>query len=591
MLNGSPLNAGPLNSLPAGGAVEPEYVVRGQAFVWALRLLVGGEDVTAQLTGTVAVDREEGAAGIAGFNLFIAPGTPVVPTDWIGRAVTLDYISTSAGETIEARRFTGQLSSPVWNPITWLLSCECSDQLQYRTEAMSISAIDALVGGLWSPDLYEPTVGRSHWDYAQERMRSRTASLDCSPTGAMRVTSWYAQAPHFVFGAGTTLYQSVDVELPDLGSITNRVEIEVSYRYPRLHELKSTYTWSHPHAQGAVGGFCGWRTWSTELPDTSMVEQAITDGGMVMVGQVGGFKLPLSMSDPCGDGNPWINTVDGLWLNVVVSGARRWTQAVTESYTLTLSTEEGEAEATQRISRDSASFEIESDRADDWANSLNREASQQTGIGDWSDTPGVLPPLEPGDLSDEARRAAAIQCLLERGRAEIVAAHRGATVSWQVPASLALGIDLTHTLSLDDQGARAVGKCRRIVDSFDLASGEAITTLSIAVMRGGGSSDPLVVPAAPDTSLPELPGGGGSLPTQLGGRQIDPYTGGTIGPYDEERMGFSGNYSVNDNEPAEHYPRRFDLQARDIPAEYRDERTASAEAAYRVGIPNDLLEL
>lgn len=573
MLNGSPLNAGPLNSLPGGG-FEPEYVVRGQSFVWGLRVLVAGVEVTAQLTGSVTVDREEGAAGIAGFALYLAPGAPVVPTDWIGRAVALDYISTKAGETTEVRRFTGQISGTTWSPITRLLNCECSDQLQYRVESMSIESIDALTSGYWSPDLYEPTTGRSHWDYALERMSTRTASLDCSASGALRVTSWYATAPHFVFGPGTTLYQSVEVDLAELGSITNRVEIEVSYRYPRLQQLIESYSWSHPYAQGALGGFCSWRVWSTELPDTSMIEGAVTGAGLTMIGRVGGFQLPLTMSDPCGDGSPWVNTVEGLWLNASASGGRRWVQTVTESYTLTLTTAEGEDSATQRISRDSASFEVESARADEWEGSLATDRN-----------------AEPGDLSDEARRVSALRCLLHRGQTDIVAAHRGTTVSWAVPASLALSIDLTHTLSLHDQGARAIGKCRRIRDSFDLASGEAVTTLSIAVMRGGGISAPLAVPAAPDTSLPPLTGLGGALPTQLGGRQFDPYTGFAIGPYDENRMGFAGNYSVNDNEPAEHYPRRFDLNAREIPAEYRDERTASAEATYRVGIPNDLLEL
>ena len=576
MLNGSPLNSGPLNSLPGGGAVEPEYVVRGQSFVWALRLLVGGEDVTAQLTGTVTVDREEGAAGIAGFSLFIALGVAVVPTDWIGRAVILNYISTSAGETTLVRRFTGQISSPTWNPITRLLSCECSDQLQYRVEAMPIAAIDALVDGFWSADLYEPTVGRSHWDYALERMSTRAASLDYSPAGELRVTRWYAQSPHFVFGPGTTLYQSIDVQLPELGRITNRVEISVNYRYPRLQQLIESYGWAHPNAQGVggLGGFCAWRPWATELPDTSMIEGAITSGGATMIGRVGGYQLPLSMGNPCGDETPWINTVEGLWLTVSVSGGRRWSQTVTESYTLTLTTAEGENDATQRISRDSASFEVESSRTDGWDSSL-----------------ATNPNAEPGDLSDEARRVTALQCLLHKGHTEIIAAHRGTTVSWSVPASLALNIDLTHTLSLNDQGVRAVGKCRRIRDSFDVASGEAVSTLSIAVMRGGGVSDPLVVPAAPDTSLPPLVGGAGFLPTQLGGRQFDPYTGFSIPPYDEERMGFAGNYSDNDNEPAEYYPRRFDIEAREIPAQYRDERTANVGASYRVGIPNDLLEL
>jgi hypothetical protein len=574
MLNGSPLNAQPLNG--ANAALDPIYVVAGQSFVWTLRLLVAGAGVTAQLTGAVEVDREEGAAGVAGFVLFLAPGSPVVPADWIGRAVSLDYISTTAGETTEVRRFTGQISSTTWDPITRLLDCECSDQLQYRVEGMTIAAIDSLVGGYWSADLFDPTVGRSHWDYALERMSTRAASLDCSPSGALRVTSWYGTQPHFVFGPGTTIYQSVELQLAELGNITNRVEIEVSYRYQRLQQLIEGYSWQHPHTgdTGGVGGFCSWRTWSTELPDTAMFEDALTGAGLTMTGQVGGYKLPLSMTDPCGDGIAWINTYDNLWLSASVTGGRRWTQSVTETYTLTLTTAEGEVIGTQRISRDSASIEVQSTRADEWSGSLETE-----------------PHADPGDLTDEARRVAAIECLLHRGQTEIIAAHRGTTLSWSVPSSLALTIDLTHTLSLDDQGARAIGKCRRISDSFDLASGHAITTLSIAVMRGGGISEPLTVPAAPDTSLPELSGKGGSLPTQLGGRQFDPYTGFAIGPYDESRMGFAGNYSVNDNEPAEHYPRRFDLEAREIPAEYRDERTATAEATYLVGIPNDLLEL
>lgn len=574
MLNASPLNSAPLNGV-AGQPAEPEYIVRGQSFVWALRVTVDGVDWTGSLTGTVTVDREEGAAGVAGFDLFLGSG-PVVPTDWIGKPVTIDYISTSQGVTSEVRRFTGQLSQPTWSPNARILGCECSDQLQQRVEAMPVEAIDSLTGGYWSADVFEPVTGRSRWDYAVERMGSRPASLDCSPAGAMRVTSWYATNPHFEFGEGTTVYDSVDVELAQLGNITNRVEIEFSYRYPRLQQLTESFSWTHPHSGGVggMGGFCAWRTWSTELPDTNMIESAITGAGLTVVGRVGGFQLPLSMSDPCGDGSPWLNTTEGLWLSASVTGARRWTQTVTESYTLTLTTTEGQIEGSQRISRDSTSFEIESSRADDWDASLESD-----------------PSAEPGDLSDESRRAAAIHCLLRRGQTEIIESHRGTTVSWVVPTSMASTVDLVHTLSLNDQGARAIGKCRRILDSFDLNSGEALTTLSIAVMRGGGVSDPILVPGAPDTSLPPLSGGDGALPTQLGGRQIDPYTGLTIPPFDETRTGFAGNYSVNDNEPAEIYPRRFDVEARDIPAEYRDEQAVTAEATYLVGIPNDLLEL
>lgn len=578
LLNGSPLNSAPINGTSQQAAPEPEYVVRGVGYRWRLRLLLGGVDMTAQLTGGVDVDREEGAAAVCGFDLYIPPGTPVVPSEWAGKPVSIDYISTTAGVATEERRFTGWIIAPVWNPVSRLLSCECSDRVQQRVEAMSVADIDAMVAGDWSADVFEPLAGRSHWDYALERLSTRTASLDGSPLGELRVTSWYAAvAPHFVFGAGTTLYQTLAIDLPGLDTVTNRIELEINYRYSRLWQLNQAFSWTHPGTGGLGGlqGFCQWRAWTTELPTTDMIESALSSAGMVLLGQVGGYKLPPSMADPCGDGSPWINTFTDLWLSASVTGGRRWTQTVTETYSLTLATTAGEVVGTQTIARDSVSLEIEDDRAEEWDGSLESDPSGDSGVE---------------DLTDEARRQAGVMCALRRAEAQLVSAHRGNLVSWSVPTSMAMGIDLVHTLELDDQGARARGKCGRIQDSYNLGTGEAITTLTIAVMQGGGTSDPLTVPASPDTSLPPLTSEFGGLPTQLGGRINDP-DGSPIPPYDDARDGFAGNYSVADDLSAETFPRRVDMDARDIPAEYRDERTATTTALYRVGIPNDILEL
>lgn len=567
MLNGSPLNAGPLNSLP-GGAAEPEYVVRGQSFVWALRVLVGGVNITSQLTGAVTVDREEGAAGIAGFDLFIAPGVAVVPTDWKGRSVTVDYITTSQGVTTEARRFTGQVSIANWDPVTRLLSCECSDQLQQRVEGMTVTAIDALIGGYWSADVFEPVEGRSHWDYALERLSTRPASLDCSPTGELRVTSWYAGAPAFVFGPGTTLYQTVKLQQGDLDRTTNRVEIEFSYRYSRLWQRNKNYSWKSPETglNSGIGGFCLWRTNSHELPTKGMIEEAAAGNGETLINP-SYYSLPLTMADPCGDGVPWINKFDDLLLGVSWIGARRWVQTVTETYRLTLATAAGESEQSRIVQRAGYTVDIDDDRAQEWV-----------------DEPILGGNSGASDLDDASRRDAALNVALRTGQTEIIAAHRETTLNWQVPTSLALGIDLVHTLELADQGAHAVGKCRRIVDSFDLASGEAVTTISIAVMRGGGVSDVLTLPPR----LGEGDAGGGddysrTLPTQLGGRLSSP-------PYDAELDGFAGNYSST-TAGTEQFPRRIDAVADEIPAEDRDEHRLEADHLYRVGIPNDTLEL
>lgn len=577
LINGAPINGATLNGAQASGVpVEPVYVVRGQAFTWRLRLMVGGLELTGQLTGVVDVDREEGAAGVAGFVLYLPPG-PVVPPDWVGQAVTLDYISRDRdGVVTEARVFTGRIEQPAWDATSRLLSCECSDQRQTRVEGMSIAAIDALVQGYWSADLYEPVEGRSRWDYAEERLASRAASLDCSPTGELRVTSWFASpVPHFVFGPGTTLHESVQIELQPSGATTNRVEIEAGYRYPRLWQHSQQFAWSHPeYGSSGIPGFCQWRVWTSDLPTTDEIESAITGGGLQLLGQVGGFKLPASLADPCGDGAPWQNEFDNLWLGVNVTGARRWVQTVTEQYRINLVAPGGDDEATWVVQRDSANAEVESDRAEEWDGSVPSVTTEGA-----------------EDLDDEARRQQVLHCLIQGGRAQLLDAHRGTTLSWEVPTDLALGVDLVHTLQLDDK-AKAQGKCRRLQHSFDLGSGTAITTLSVAVVRGGGVSDPLSVPARPDTSLAPLPNGDGlGLPTQLGGRLNHPITGAPIPPYDDTRLGFSGNWDAADDLTAAQFPHRFEVEAMEIPEAYRDEATGEVVVTYRIGIPNDLLEL
>jgi len=567
MLNGYPLNTAPLNAAGAAPGDEPVPVKPALSFRWRLVLLIGGVDYSAQLTGAVSVDREEGAAGLATVTIFLPPG-PVVPTDWIGRSVILDYVSEQGGEATQSRRYTGQVSDPSYDASQRLLTLNCSDQLQKRVEAMSITDIDALVGGYWSADIFEPTEGRSRWDYAGERLGTIPASLEASATGALRVTPWAAQAPAFEFGAGTTVYQSVRVELAQLDRLTNVVEIEGGYRYARLWQQSNGYTWVHPETKGAsgLGGFCQWRKESSETPDVEMIESAVSSSGQTLVNG-SYYTIPLSMANPCGDGSPWVNVYEGLLLSAAFGGARRWTQQVTEGLTLKVYAPASVAQAGEQVSRERLAVQIEDDRADSW------ERDEIKGGND-----GFT------DLGNAARRAAAIEVLLHQAQTTILSSHRDNTVTWDFPASMCLGADLAHTLRLADQGVTAVGKCRRLEEAYDLGSGSALITATIAVMRGGGTAaDALSAP--PETiSSPGTGSRNYALGTQLGGHYDS-------GKYDPDRDGFSGMYSNVQDTTLEKFPRRMKITAPEIPAALRDEQTYSTTAEYRVVIPNDTLEL
>ncbi len=598
LIGGVPLASVPLASLAGVGDVPPEpgQVEVISAFRWKLRLMVGDQDVSDRLTGTVEVDREEGAAGIARFDLCLAAG-PVTPTDWKGKPVALDFICEVAGVTTQTRRYTGRIADPSWNSSTRTLSCTCSDQLQQRVEALSIAEIDALTpGAVWSEDVFEPVEGRSRWDYMNERLSTMAASLDCAPDGSMRVTSWFAGTPDFVFGLGTAIYQSITVDLADLDSQTNVVEIEADYRFNRLWQFIFTFGWSHPDTDGFGGlqGFCAWRDDTSELPTMAMVQEATESAGLTMLSAANYNRLPPNMANPCGDGSPWINNsyAEELILGASWRGALREVQTVTESYKLRIEVPQSVAAAGEVISRQRIAVEIESARADAWETETYGVRTGTTGtpgsIGDGDDEQSGDDDIAPVDgingnvdLRDEVRRAAALITVLWQGRTTLIEAHRGTTVSWEVPSPLVLALDLVHTLKLDDQ-IRAAGKCRRITDTFDLGSGSALTTLSIAVMRAGGDvSDPLTPPPY-STSTAARPVGGGNLPTQLGGRTSSP-------PYNEDLNGFSGNYSVGN--AGEQFPRQFKVPAPQVSDALRDEWKVEIAQTYRVAIPNDLLEL
>lgn len=576
MLNGSPLNAGPLNAAGSGSGavVDPQPIVPGYAFRWALRVLVGGADFTARLSGQVEVDRERGAAGVATFTLQMLPGA-ILPMAWVGREVTIDYITTTVGVTTEKRRYTGRVVTTEWDSIGRLLLCHCGDQLQQRVEKLTVAEVDALAPAFWSADVFEAPDGRSRWDYLGERLGTIQASLDSSAAGALRLTSWYAGNVDFVFGEGSTIYDSVKVSYADLTSLTNKVVIEASYRFSRLHQLNETFTWVHPETSGLGGtqGFCLWRQASSELPDVAMVKDSASSAGMSIIKSPIYIKTPGSGGDICGNGIPWINNYPDLLLGVTYTGGRRWVQPVTEKYELTVVAQASVDQAGEVIARDSVSIDYATDLGSTWE-------SAAFGL----DVPGAIDGHSGHvDERDEVQRKAALQCLLNQAKTTVVLAHTATAVSWSVPTSMVLDIDLVHTLSLVDQGVVAQARCSRVVDSFDLGSGSAITTLTVNVMRCGGSNqDPLTAPAistAPQAEDVIAP----ALATQLGGKSDSPI-------YDDTLDGFSGNYD-NADPTLPVFERRLQITASEIPATERDELVVDIPATYRITIPNDPLEL
>lgn len=588
MLNSAPLNTWPLNALGgAGGSdpvdpedppVEPIVVPPGHAFRWAATVMMGGIDVTSRLTGALRVDREAAAAGIAEFQLFYPAGTDVV-TDMADRAITIDYLSDDGQTAIQTRVFTGFIAEPSWDAPSRVMRIIATDNLQQKVEAKTVEEIDTLAAGVWSADIFGPVSGRSHWDYAQERMSSRQASLDCDADGALRVTSWISKpAPDYIFAPGTTVYGSINVQLAQSRNVTNRVEVDFSYRYARLHEARIKYSWKHSGAGGGSGvqGFCNWRSATTVLPDRGMIYSATESASLTPIAATW-YDLPPSMTNPCFDGSPWINRQEGLLLGAEWTAARRWVQPVTEKYNLVLATAAGMTEDQQVISRTSYSISIDSEYEGVWSNSL-------TSVNPDAEKQAIPVDIPAGDQADESRRSLALKCALQVAKTAIIDGHRQTKVSWSVPASMAIGIDLGETVKLDDHDAKSVGVLTQRVDELSFESGSAMTILTISVVRMGGESEDLVVP--PRLGADDPIGGGQdwggtvSLQTQIGRSWSS--------EYDDEMDGFAGNASVYTGET---FPRRMTITAPELSDSLTDEVVHQSSSLYEIGINSDLLEI
>ncbi len=564
MLNAYPLNAVPLNGLGSSGVVT-QIIEPGSSFSWSPRLLLDGDDVTDQLLGSISIERSEDGDAVASFALWLGTGAVSIGT-YAGLSVAIDFIVRGESDFV-SRRFTGALVQPEFDVLSRVLSCEATTRLADTVESMDLGSIDALVGGLWSADVFEDMSGRPHWDYAQERLSTVASSLNADREGNPRVTPWHINGVHYELAAGSTVFESVDVGLASLSDTINTYELELSYRYTRFRQRDQLYEWSHP-----LGSFESWRADSTELPDVPMIEEAVESAGWFISAEPFYDRLPGDLPELA---QPWYNKNTDLLLGASFPASIRWSQRAVEKYVVQLNVPESVAQAGAVIERASVVLDTDTENDRLWEESTGDAAEVITDD-----------PVDNLEQRDQERLEAAFGCAVAIGRARLLASHRSNTVTFQIPLAHALAIDLGQRLRLLDQGADCTGMVVMLNEEMDVSTGTALLTVGIAPSLGapGAADDSLVLPPAP--TFYDDPGDtiSGVLATQLGLRVTSPV-------YDEELDGFAGNYSIGNGDPADRFPRRFAIDTPEIIDQWRDEVEATASPTYAVAPPADTLEL
>jgi hypothetical protein len=616
----------------------------GQTAAWRPVVMLGGVDVSSRLTGQIRVEAEEGAARIAEFTLVPLPGA-VLPTTWVGAAVTIDYAGqNAAGAALyPVRRFTGVVDVPDYDPIQKTTLFHCTDDLQGTLAASTRASLAGLIGGYWS----EAALGvpNSNLDYANLRLSTVPGSLDMSPWRAPRLTLWAAKAtPDFVLGAADLDDNSLKVALAYRGLLRNQVQISFGYRFQvaRLRVMQLYWEWtpSRPYYNQITA------------PVAQTIIDAVNATGWGIVSSL--FAIGTVIATRNGVVNATIysdsSAVDLTTArpsNATLRINKKYSQTITEQYGITVSAPLSVAALRANTSQRSATLEAPWD-ATDWEktpiliNGYSQDSASGYGYGIISlglslvvqDTGPMPPPLpvppalivgtavgetiqtmtQPG-VNDRAASDAAIAALIAAAQVDILGSHRGNEVRGTLLLSPTL--DLVHTLYVSAGGITAQGKVRRLIDRMDMDSGNASTefTLAISSANATGIQPPTSTPLAPPPPAFYVPNASLvqswyiNLDTYLGASPVSvmPYSPawagwitnlsptvkicgdsylGQSGPTDCAEF-FNLNYRADKLYPVN----EFRIFAPGIEDAYRNPSQLTKNASYTVQIPEDLLTL
>ena len=516
--------AAPYAALPADAVEDsglpPEYLAGtagaaipgGAAAVWTAVVTLHGADVSAQVLGEIVVEAEEGTARVASFTLRPPAGTAIYLPGWTGRAVTIDIAAAdSSGPLYPMRLFTGVVDSPQYDPEARTVAVSATDDLQGALDALSRQAIDSLIGGRWSPAVFDASAGG--WAYAQDRLSTVRASLDLGPDGLPRLTPWPPAAPSLRFTGDHVLEGSLAVNLADRQGLVNTVDITFGYRFPRLkaegHALTYSYVDMTGFSQYVIDG-----KWFLQR---SQVEGAISSAGGTVVGAVTYTPMPSSPV-AVGSGfwtpNPPVDATLCMGFSAVI--AYDYAQTVEETHAVTVHCPA--AVTATGIMRQAMRGALEGvyQDAEGWETKAKLYRADVESVQP-QDLPTVVSGktngLDPTLTADTNRAAAtaAIETLIDVAKARIWASHRRNTVS----AAVCLNpvIDLDKTVEIDADGIHAIGKVQRLAHRMAPESGEATTTFSVAIcaVAGVGTTHPetataaAAAPAAGQTNLPSSP--------------------------------------------------------------------------------------
>lgn len=545
---------------------------------WRPIVTLEGDDISDRVTGEIVVQHADSEARTA--NFVFRPASVIQPMAIIGRRVRIWFAQRgTSGEPQAAQLiFTGVIERPSVNIQSGQVSCDCHDQMQEVFANTPRAWIDANVGGRWRAEV-SGEAGDS-WEYLQARLASvgRSAALDAQQQP--RVLPWAGSDLRAeTVKEADILDNTLIVDLPSRDELRTRIRCRLDYRFERLRGRGAVASYHQSPAFFINGGQP--LLWMTTAMVNSAVE-GLRDWDIQSVQ----IENPLPATYPLGPGE-----FDGFYtiapaqavdlaIGFEVRVATRWTQTLTESYTVDLVLPELESQVGPISEEIGATMEV------------------PFNVREWGDDPSVEPvlnvPLQ-GDViqawkppgSQNTDRDEVLRTLLDQAWVRLWSASRSGRVRFAIPLRPNLWLD--NLVTVDTARLQARGKVVELEHRMDTESGEAITSAVLAVGMPGDQEA-----SHPTWTLPAVAAPQDERGPQAYSFEVGTFVGGLVDspPFDAETMiGFSTNRNTPSLLATNFYPHQLSMKAPDVDALDRDPLELPVSSVIETAIPLDLLEL
>ena len=546
---------------------------------------------------TIEIIFQEDQAPQAKVTLIPARGTQDIAS-YRGKSLKIN-VRTSSGVQ---RIYTGTINEPDIQIIEQKIVLHSSLDIEQEIENLSDSFINSV--GYYNNFVFSKP--RTKKQELQDRVSTIPKVIDWDRYGKIQINNIAAKATQDYTRTSSQVRRAdVDYKLSSRQRYINKINIKASYTYQRLHHQEITFS-----ANSGISTFCDFATNSYTPMRRDLVTQAANGAGWVVRdmtfgdffddgyytcngGTIGFITTSCSVSaqqntGTTNDGNnqnkavetSCTSTKDSLCLSASWKGSTRWSQNITQDFTLSVECPQSIAEHGEKLreetfqlsdSYEGGGWEDYSEFSDSAPDGFSKTGT--SGSNFWVDT-----------KSDFNNFNNSITVLLNRAKSEMLKSHRDDVIT--IKQDLWPEIQLSNTVKLNTNRIVCKGKVKSYRHVMNANTGEAYTMVDLSMSRstGSASDDSLSLPAVSITDYdPTYPAGSVFFNANYG---VDVNE-------QENPSGYYGNWIDRSSSAGvlTTYPVAFVAKVPAVPDNIRKTSTIPLTSSFDVSIPNDELTI